>query len=225
MYNLIASDILTLHCPFFIHSHFHSVLKTLDAIDGKQARRTGASSPLGQLFDHGCDAVCTALSCVYMASVLRTGTTHLTILLTVTHLMTFFSANWEESQTGIMRFGAIGVTEAQDICIGVQLAAGIWGSELWATPVTHGFVVRDFLVAFVFIAASYQVVECFFVARRHLATEGPASAVSWNTLYEFFLYCACSALWMLAPNDNLFKDHNIIMILSIGFGFSFAMVC
>lgn len=29
---------------------------TLDAIDGKQARRTQSSSPLGQLFDHGCDA-------------------------------------------------------------------------------------------------------------------------------------------------------------------------
>lgn len=31
--------------------------QTMDAIDGKQARRTNSSSPLGQLFDHGCDAV------------------------------------------------------------------------------------------------------------------------------------------------------------------------
>ena len=30
--------------------------QTLDAMDGKHARRTGNSSPLGQLFDHGCDA-------------------------------------------------------------------------------------------------------------------------------------------------------------------------
>jgi phosphatidylglycerophosphate synthase len=28
----------------------------LDAIDGKQARRTKSGSPLGQLFDHGCDS-------------------------------------------------------------------------------------------------------------------------------------------------------------------------
>lgn len=33
--------------------------QTMDAVDGKQARRTGASSPLGQLFDHGCDAITT----------------------------------------------------------------------------------------------------------------------------------------------------------------------
>ena len=28
---------------------------TLDGIDGKQARRTGTSSPVGEMFDHGCD--------------------------------------------------------------------------------------------------------------------------------------------------------------------------
>jgi hypothetical protein len=27
--------------------------QALDALDGKQARRTGSSSPLGELFDHG----------------------------------------------------------------------------------------------------------------------------------------------------------------------------
>lgn len=33
------------------------IYQTLDAIDGKQARRTGTSSPLGELFDHGCDSI------------------------------------------------------------------------------------------------------------------------------------------------------------------------
>ena len=30
---------------------------TLDGMDGKQARRTGRSSPLGELLDHGCDGL------------------------------------------------------------------------------------------------------------------------------------------------------------------------
>ncbi|KAI6201036.1 hypothetical protein M3Y96_00798600 [Aphelenchoides besseyi] len=33
------------------------IYQTLDATDGKQARRTGSSSPLGELFDHGCDSM------------------------------------------------------------------------------------------------------------------------------------------------------------------------
>jgi len=30
--------------------------RLLDEMDGKQARKTGNSSPLGLLFDHGCDS-------------------------------------------------------------------------------------------------------------------------------------------------------------------------
>jgi len=30
--------------------------RLLDEMDGKQARKTGNSSPLGLIFDHGCDA-------------------------------------------------------------------------------------------------------------------------------------------------------------------------
>lgn len=37
--------------------------QTFDAVDGKQARRTGTSGPLGQLFDHGCDAMVCTLAC------------------------------------------------------------------------------------------------------------------------------------------------------------------
>lgn len=35
------------------------IYQSLDAIDGKQARRTGTANPLGELFDHGCDSIST----------------------------------------------------------------------------------------------------------------------------------------------------------------------
>ena len=35
------------------------IYQSLDAIDGKQARRTNTQSPLGELFDHGCDSLST----------------------------------------------------------------------------------------------------------------------------------------------------------------------
>jgi len=38
----------------------------MDALDGKQARRTGNSTPLGELFDHGCDAVTTSV-CFFLS--------------------------------------------------------------------------------------------------------------------------------------------------------------
>ncbi len=42
---------------FFLNGFAMIFYQTLDNMDGKQARRTGTSSPLGMLFDHGCDAI------------------------------------------------------------------------------------------------------------------------------------------------------------------------
>lgn len=41
------------NCMYYTSAFCAFAYQTLDAIDGKQARRTGQSSPLGQLFDHG----------------------------------------------------------------------------------------------------------------------------------------------------------------------------
>merc|ERR1719326_1316361 len=47
--------------------------QTMDAMDGKQARRTGSSSPLGQLFDHGCESVVTIFLAMLSAMCLHLG--------------------------------------------------------------------------------------------------------------------------------------------------------
>ena len=58
---------LTQHMPWYFTFYSATcffIYQTLDAIDGKQARRTGTSSPLGQLFDHGCDCVCNLIGLI-----------------------------------------------------------------------------------------------------------------------------------------------------------------
>jgi len=42
----------------------------LDNLDGKQARRTGASSPMGMLFDHGCDAITASVVSAHMMKIM-----------------------------------------------------------------------------------------------------------------------------------------------------------
>jgi len=44
------------------------VAYTLDGIDGKQARRTGTSGPLGELFDHGLDSYSSLFIMLYLFS-------------------------------------------------------------------------------------------------------------------------------------------------------------
>ncbi len=41
-----------------------------DNMDGKQARRTGAGSPMGMLFDHGTDAMVACMSSMIMSRIM-----------------------------------------------------------------------------------------------------------------------------------------------------------
>jgi len=46
-------------------------LKILDVADGKQARKTGNSTALGMLFDHGCDMITIFLILAFCIAVFR----------------------------------------------------------------------------------------------------------------------------------------------------------
>jgi len=46
----------------------------LDNADGKQARKIGAASPLGMLFDHGCDSLQTGIFIITWMKFLRVAT-------------------------------------------------------------------------------------------------------------------------------------------------------
>ena len=63
---------------YFVFSVAVIMYQTLDAMDGKQARRTNSSSPLGQLFDHGCDAMSAVCMCIAACSALGLGATFTT---------------------------------------------------------------------------------------------------------------------------------------------------
>lgn len=52
--------------------YFSQIFECVDGMDGKQARRTGTSTPLGELFDHGLDSYSTVLIPIYMFSLFGT---------------------------------------------------------------------------------------------------------------------------------------------------------
>lgn len=85
--------------------------QTLDGSDGKQARRTKQSSPLGEVFDHGVDAVCLTIHvCILCLLTLRTpefswySWIHL-----VGMWFAFFTAHFEHLHTKCFYVGYLGV--------------------------------------------------------------------------------------------------------------------
>jgi ethanolaminephosphotransferase len=89
-----------------------AIYYTLDCCDGKQARRTNSSSPLGQLFDHGMDCLCN-LSHLQLAQCILENPPHLALILQAILQFSFWQAQWEEYYTGILPHAAgnFGVTE------------------------------------------------------------------------------------------------------------------
>lgn len=77
-----------------------------DGVDGKQARRTNSSTPLGELFDHGLDS----WSCVYFVvtvySIFGRGPTGVSVfvlyLLLWVVLFSFILSHWEKYNTGVL---------------------------------------------------------------------------------------------------------------------------
>jgi ethanolaminephosphotransferase len=65
---------------YFAMGVSYFIYRMLDEMDGKQARKTGNSSPLGMLFDHGCDAFSVGFILMFMAKVMGFGSNLRTLI-------------------------------------------------------------------------------------------------------------------------------------------------
>lgn len=76
-------------------------------MDGKQARRTGTSGPLGELFDHGLDSWAAGLIPLAMYSVCGRGPTYgippFRMFFTMWNvMMNFYYSHFEKYNTGVL---------------------------------------------------------------------------------------------------------------------------
>ncbi|GAA6076962.1 cholinephosphotransferase 1 isoform X1, partial [Tachysurus ichikawai] len=110
------------------------IYQSLDAIDGKQARRTNSSSALGELFDHGCDAVSTVFVAVGSCICAGIGAyPNWMFFCGFVGMFIFFCAHWQTYVSGTLRFGIVDVTEVQIAIIIMYLMSAFGGVSLWET--------------------------------------------------------------------------------------------
>ena len=78
----------------------------VDGTDGKQARRTKTSGPLGELFDHGLDSYATLFMPVGMYSIFARGDYSLEsiymLFIVLGVMLTFIISHWEKYNTGVL---------------------------------------------------------------------------------------------------------------------------
>ncbi|XP_022083677.1 cholinephosphotransferase 1-like [Acanthaster planci] len=112
------------------------IYQALDAIDGKQARRTQTSTPMGELFDHGCDSVSIVfVSLAFGISVQLGEWPELLFLSTVLSIIMFYTAHWQTYVSGTLHFGMFDVTESQLTLIVIFSLSAFFGPQIWAFKV------------------------------------------------------------------------------------------
>ncbi len=213
---------------------------TLDSIDGKQARRTGSSSPLGELFDHGCDALnCSVGGLVQIASMgLGASPPYAQLIMTLT-FWGFYLPTWEEYHTGILSLGYVnGPTEGLLLAIATMILSGLYGPQLWTR--TIGEVAPRLLVerlaghplaavridtalatALVAVFSTLYIPSCVVaVYRACRAKNGPAKQSFGRALSQLLPLATMTAaafFWLHSPVARV--ENFLIFILAFGIAF------
>jgi len=129
---------------YFFNAISLFVYQTLDAVDGKQARRTKSSSPLGELFDHGCDSLSTIFVSISVALTVGAAQNEpfYFAVFVVLCSYTFYCSHWVTYVTGSLHFGSIDVTEAQYGSILIFILTSVFGEEFWSYRFLFGYPLR-----------------------------------------------------------------------------------
>ena len=144
---------------------------TFDFCDGIQARRTGSSSPMGQLFDHGWDSLSWAFINLTVVSLLGFGVSVKSVLILYSFACNYYFQNLIESYTGFYdyNFGILSGTTKQFMVVTFNLIAFFFGGDVYQWEVsetwtflpeilTNGFKFRDYIfIAVVYVGILFSI--------------------------------------------------------------------
>ena len=109
----------------------------LDNLDGKQARRTGSSSPYGMLVDHGCDIFTNCFTCFNLSHLTLIGNDNfLSISIFCGLILGFYSMTYEEYIIGELHFPVINATDEGNLVVSLfGFFCGIFGQNWLKTKI------------------------------------------------------------------------------------------
>ncbi|KAK9768775.1 hypothetical protein K7432_000295 [Basidiobolus ranarum] len=206
---------------------------TFDNVDGKQARRTGTSSPLGELFDHGCDALNCSIGGIVQAAGMGLGYSWYTVLITAMTTIPFYLSTWEEYHTGVLYLGVInGPTEGLIVSCLTMILTGIYGPQMWRTPIydilgslTPSFVPESAILLDAVFLLMYGLLffaispASFIAVYNTCQTKFEKYTTALIQLLPMSIYLISTYLWLASPYSSILENHLILFILTIGIVF------
>ncbi|GAA5863273.1 hypothetical protein JCM8547_002885 [Rhodosporidiobolus lusitaniae] len=153
--------------------------QTMDNIDGKQARRTGTGSPMGEMFDHGCDTLNCPLSGIIQAAAFGLGHSSYALLCVLIPCWSMYLSTWEEYHTGTLFLGYInGPVEGILLAVAILSVSALKGPGWWANAISETGLKS--IPPFSFFPGKWQVLDAamFMLAAAFLTSHLPLCI--WN---------------------------------------------
>ncbi|KAF9584810.1 hypothetical protein BGW38_005101 [Lunasporangiospora selenospora] len=212
------------------------VYQSLDAIDGKQARRTGTSGPLGELFDHGCDALNTSLEVILAANALHLGQSWWSVLSHFLPLANFYLSTWEEYHTGTLYLSAFsGPVEGILMIVILYVITGFTGPLFWVQtiraafglpsdflPFIPDFQLNHFLIAFGTVSLLGNIVTAFqHVIKARKEKNRPVFPALMGLAP--FMGMSLVAFFWLNASPRIVTEHLVPWILYVGLSFGYTV--
>lgn len=196
------------------------VYQSLDAIDGKQARRTNSSTPLGELFDHGCDSISTVFVALSACISVQLGFYPRWMFFQCFCAMTlFYCAHWQTYVSGTLRFGKIDVTEAQCTIIAIHLISAVFGPGIWMTKIVGDFELWNSMSVMTIVCGSWALLQFFAVIQAGGVGKNGSTVAGTSVLSPIipFLFVVVPAYVISQKSpDHIYENHPALYIMAFG---------
>ncbi|PFH47783.1 hypothetical protein AMATHDRAFT_151285 [Amanita thiersii Skay4041] len=191
--------------------------QSLDAIDGKQARRTGMAGPLGEMFDHGCDALNTTLEVILASYALNLGRSWWTVASLIATHANFYLTTWEEYHTGQLYLGIFsGPVEGIIMIALIYFMTGIFGPSFWDQGIltfTHlsripplqrlpDLPLNVAFMVFAGVGLGFNILTSYYNVRKSSRASNTSSLRPLLLLLPFVFSTLPQLAWLTHPNPE-----------------------
>lgn len=201
--------------------------QTMDNVDGKQARRTGTSSGLGELFDHGIDSLNCTLGSLLETAAMALGCSKSGVFTALVPCLPMFFSTWETYHTHTLYLGYInGPTEGLLIACAFMALSGIYGPGIWTEPIVNlvgsrnlfGFdemvgehSIRDIWIVLILASLCLHVPFCVVnVVKARRRNNLPVAPVflEWTPMV---IYTLSIGAWLYSPYSTLRRENHLVL--------------
>ncbi|KAM9307644.1 ethanolaminephosphotransferase 1-like [Gastrophryne carolinensis] len=201
----------------------------LDSIDGKHARRTQSSSPLGELFDHGLDSWTSSIFPLSLFSIFgrdsgESGLSPMKMYLVTSFvLFTFMLSHWEKYNTGVL-FLPWAYDISQLSMTAVYALTAIVGVDAFHKPLIPHVYVVDLLILFLvgcslFIALP-QTIYNLIIGYREKTLLKNSAYEALLPLFSPSLLFMLLTIWAVLSPCNILEKQPRLFLWMVGVLFS-----